>query len=146
MTEALRLTIPVELTAAMVMRAGVITNEKRARELAEELHEIVAACVELFRADKRRFVRLPDDPEQEPTVLEDLRGPNALEIADFTLAAWRQALVLGDGNTPDGAEAEWISVLLAGLCDEDLYLRWLMIGDIVTSRDVADLLMDGSVQ
>ena len=53
--------IPIELTAAMIVRAGVIKDEARAGELAVELHDIVARCVELFRADKRRLCGSPSD-------------------------------------------------------------------------------------
>jgi hypothetical protein len=84
-------TIPVELTQSMIIRAGVITDEARALELAVELHD--AECVKLFRAEKTRLVEHLDDGESgETVVLEDLREHNALEIADFTLAVWRSAL------------------------------------------------------
>jgi hypothetical protein len=143
-TQNIEISIPLELTAAMVIRAGIIKNEARALELATELHEIVARCVELFRVDKRRLVELPDDddPDGEPVELESLREPNALEVADFTLAVWRQALTSNcDDDSSDAHEAEWISDRLAGLNGDgadDLYFRWLMIGDIVTGSDVAD--------
>jgi hypothetical protein len=110
--------IPVELTAAMIIRAGVIKNEARARELAIELHEIVAEAVKLYRAEKIRLVDLPCDPEGEPTVLEERRPHNALEVADFTLACWRQALVSTgamDEDSPDAAEGAWISETLAAI-------------------------------
>jgi hypothetical protein len=144
-------TIPVELTRSMIIRAGVIGDEARALELAIELHEVVARCVELYRADKTRLVEFPnEDFNAEPVELEPLREHNALEIADFTLAVWRQALVspCEENDSPDAHEAAWISELLAGLCcdkDDDLYLRWLMIGDAVTGSDVADMLMQGGV-
>jgi hypothetical protein len=126
----IQISIPVELTAAMIIRAGAIINETRALELATELHEIVAECVRLFRADK------------------DGHTPDALQIADFTLACWRQALVsnAGQDDTSDCHEAEWISVELAEICDDDLFLRWMMIGDIVTGSDVANMMMEGGVQ
>jgi hypothetical protein len=137
-------TIPAELTQAMVIRRGVIKDERRALELALELHEVIAACVKLYRADKRRLVKLPDDddPNEEPTVLEDLREPNALEVADFTLAVWRQALVSGRSDAADGEEAAWISETLATLCDEDLYLRWIKLADVVCGSDVATILIE----
>jgi hypothetical protein len=113
----IQVSIPVELTAAMVIRAGVIKDEARARDLAVELHDVVAKCVELYWAQ---------------------RAPNALEIADFTLAVWQWALV-SNSSPSDGSQAGWISETLAALTlnvdDDDLYLRWLMIGDVVTGSD-----------
>jgi hypothetical protein len=147
MAEDIIVRIPPELTAAMIIRAGVIADEARALELATELHEIVPKLLALWLAEKRRLVELPDDPDEEPTVLEQARKPNALEIADFTLAVWRQAVrnSKDDGpDSPDRAEAGWISEELACLGADDLYLRWLMIGDIVTDGHVADL--EGGVQ
>ena len=79
MTNDIEIKIPVELTAAMIIRAGVITDEARAKELAVELHDIVAESVKLYRADRRRTVKLPDDdPEQELVVLKDWHVPNDL--------------------------------------------------------------------
>jgi hypothetical protein len=140
MADNIVVTIPVELTRAMIISAGVITDEARALELATELHDVVAEVMKLYRARKRRLVEY-SDPECEPTepvVLEEARYPNALEIADFTLAVWRQAL---GRPGQDEAEAEWISVELAALVDDDLYLRWLMLGDVITGSDVATLLI-----
>jgi hypothetical protein len=135
-------TIPVELTQAMIMRGGVVEDEARAHELAIELHEVVAELVKLYRAEKTRVVEIPegeDDPAKF-VELEPSRTPNALEIADFTLAVWQQAL------PSDDEQDEWISVKLAALCDkdEDLFLRWTTIGDVVTGSDLASILM-GSV-
>jgi hypothetical protein len=108
---------------------------RKARELAIELHDIVAECVKLYRADKRRLVEYPDDdPEREPIVLEALREPNALELADFRLAVWRQALRDGAGDDPNGldySEGAWISEVLVGLCDEDLFMRRLTVCDFI---------------
>jgi hypothetical protein len=146
--------IPVELTAAMVIRAGVITDEARVLELAHELHAIIAKFVELRRAEKRRLAEHPkgpdgeDNPDAEPVVPEEARGPDALEIADFTLAAWRQALASTVGLTddaPDCHEAGWISEELATITPledaDDLFLRWIMIGDAVTgSKCAADIM------
>jgi hypothetical protein len=123
--------IPVELTQSMIIRCGLITDETRARALAEELHEVVLAFTKLRLADKRRLVELPSDedleqdPDAEPVELESLRGPNALEIADFVLATWRQAMIGGDVN-PDGEEGAWISEELAALTlgDDRLWPRW----------------------
>jgi hypothetical protein len=102
----------------MVIRGGVITSEARAEELARELHEIVAACVKLYRAN---------------------HSPDALQLADFTLACWRQALVstTGQTDTSDCHEAMWVTDELVGISHDDLYLRWLMIHDLVTGSDVA---------
>jgi hypothetical protein len=116
-------TIPVELTQAMIIRSGVIKDEARALELAIELHDVVAACVKLFLAKSK---------------------PSPLELADFALAVWRQALVSQDG-TSDGEEGAWTSEILGSICDDDLYLRWIMLGDVVTGSDVATILMEGGV-
>ena len=37
-------TISVELTQSMIIRHGAVADEKRAFELAQELHAVVAAC------------------------------------------------------------------------------------------------------
>jgi hypothetical protein len=129
MAEDIVVRIPPELTAAMIIRAGVITNETRALELATELHEVVSQCVALWISSERK--------------------PGPLEIADFSLAVWRQAIRNGRGDAPDGpdqAEAAWISETLAELCDNDSFLRWLMLGDVITGRDAASLLRNGDVQ
>jgi hypothetical protein len=140
-------TIPIELTQAMVIRGGVIRNEARALEFANELHEIVAELVKPYRASKTRLVKLDDnDPDAEPTVLEELREPNALELADFTLAVWRQALVDGRSDTPDSEEAAWISVKLTAICDDDLYWRWIRLGDVITGSDVASLTLEAEIE
>jgi hypothetical protein len=128
MADPIVVSIPTELTAAMIIRAGVIKSEARAENLAHELHEIVAGFRELYLAERSEL--------------------SPLEIADFTLAVWRQALVnsRGDDDTADAHEAGWISETLAALDDGgDLYLRWLTIGDVVTGGDVATMMMDGGV-
>jgi hypothetical protein len=135
----INITISVELTQLRIIRAGVITDEARALELARELHEIIAQCVELYRAEKIRPVKfLDDDPDAEPVELEPLRPTNALEIADFTLALWRCALTSDDGD-----EACWANETLSGITplndDKELYLRWMMISDIVTGADIGSL-------
>jgi hypothetical protein len=127
--------IPVELTRSMIIRAGVIADEARALELATEVHEVVAACAALYAASEFRVIEDLDEVFLPECDKRPKRKPNALETADFTLAVWRQTLVNSSGqndDTPDAAEAEWISELLAGLCDHDLYLRWIRLGDVIT--------------
>jgi hypothetical protein len=147
--------IPVELTQSMIIRAGVIDDEARALELATELHEVVAEVTKLYRVYKSRIVKFRDDdelakldpshaPDDELVVLEEARVPNALEVADFVLAVWRQAL--GKCSTDDDVdEGEWISVLLAALCDEDLYLRWSTLCEVITGSDIGTSLLKGNV-
>jgi hypothetical protein len=126
----IEISIPVELTAAMVIRAGIITSEAHAAELAAELHDLIPEIVAAWAAHQGRFGH----------------PPTPLEIADFQLACWRQALVNAsglDGDSPDSAEAEWISVEIAALTADDggdLFLRWLVLGDIVTGSDVSDII------
>jgi hypothetical protein len=147
-TTDITVTIPVELTAAMIIRAGKIGDEARALVIAKELHEIVARCVELFRAERPDIVERADDDPGKFVTVEKAHERTALEIADFTLACWRQALVStanqGD-DTPDAHEAAWISVYLAGLLDDDLFLRWIMLADVVTGSDCASILVEGGV-
>jgi hypothetical protein len=64
-----------------------------------------------------------------------------LEVADFSLAIWRSALVNSQGDTRDGDEAAWASETLAAICDEDLFLRWILVGDVVTGSDVGEMAM-----
>jgi hypothetical protein len=129
--------IPVELTQAMILRGGVIKDEARALELAVELHETVAEVMNLHRADRPRLVEFPNgDYNAEPVVLEERHEPTALEIAEFTLESWRRALPFNEEEEDGG----WISVELAGLCGDDLYRRWLTIGDHAIGSDVASTL------
>jgi hypothetical protein len=121
------ISIPVELTCATILRGGVVEDSSRALELAEQLHEVVAACAERYIAERK---------------------PDALELADFLLAVWRQSLVWAQQrDTPDGEEAMWISELLESLFHDDdaneVYLRWLQVGDLVTGSDVATMLREG---
>jgi hypothetical protein len=80
MVDPIVVAIPVELTQAMIIRRGKVEDEKRARELAHELHDVVARVMELFRAQERRLVEHPEDPDGEITVLEEARLPNALVV------------------------------------------------------------------
>jgi hypothetical protein len=159
MTDDIKVSIPAELTAAMIIRAGVIKDEARALEIAHELHAVVAQCVKLRLAEKRSLVELPSDeelerdPEAEPVELEPARGPNALEIADFTLACWKQAMVgyqitTGRQVTPDGEEGAWISEELAALTlgHDPLYRRWCAVCNAITGSDLALMLTDGGMQ
>jgi hypothetical protein len=159
MSNPITVTIPVELTAAMIIRGGVVTDEALALSLAEELHDVVAKYVKLRLADKRRLVEYPkgrdgeDDPEAGPIELEPSRGPNALEIADFTLAAWRQAMTgfqvtTGRQVSPDGEEGRWISEELAALSlgDDSLWLRWCSVCDSVTGSELATMYTEGAAQ
>jgi hypothetical protein len=127
MTDPIVVSIPIALIVATILRRGVITDDARAEELARELHDIVAAFRERFFAETY--------------------GLSPLSVADLTLAVWRQALVSGQDDTPDGDEAEWISENLAGFGDHDLFLRWLMIGDVVTGSGAAAtmMMMEGGV-
>jgi hypothetical protein len=132
----------------------VITSERRAAELArEQLHEITPKLLALRLAEKRCLVELPDDPDEAPNVLEEDHKPDALEIADFTLAVWRQALVWNKHlDNLDAAEAEWVSVELASLASDPegdkLYLRWLKVSDAVTGqrRQLAGRLTNAPLQ
>jgi hypothetical protein len=146
------ITIPVELTQSMIIRAGRIADEKRALALAHELHDVVLKCVQLFRARKRRLVEHPkgpdgeDDPDAEPIELEEAREPNPLELADFTLACWRQALVGGEVSSDDG-EGRWIAEELASLLPvgdpDQLFVRWEIVCDLVTGSDLATFSTEG---
>jgi hypothetical protein len=110
-------TLPRRMIIAWVSSTGIVTTM-------------------LFRAQERRLVEHPEDLDGEITVLKEARLPNALEIADFQLATWLVALGGSTGldNPSDThiGEAGWIATELAGLCDDDLFDRWMMIGDIVT--------------
>jgi hypothetical protein len=127
MTSAIVLEIPLELTAAMVVQAGVVKDETRPRDLASELHEIVAGFRRLFAAD--------------PHV-----SAGELILADLVLATWRQALVVAQSDTPDSDEAEWISVHLAFMGDDNLYLRWLAVCVAVTGSDLGTMYTEGGAQ
>jgi hypothetical protein len=141
--------IPVELTAAMILRAGVVKDEARALALANELHDVVNKFTKLRLAEKRSVVEHPEDAvgDAEPVEIEPPRGPNAREIAGFTLAAWRNAMT-GGPTEPDEGEAQWISEELAALSigDDNLYLRWLNVCDNATGSDLATLGPVGGMQ
>jgi hypothetical protein len=51
MTNPIDISIPVELTAVMVISRGVIGRRSASAELARELHGVVARCIGLFRAE-----------------------------------------------------------------------------------------------
>jgi hypothetical protein len=155
MTNPIQISIPIELTAAMVIRAEVIKDEARAKELAIELHEIVAKATELYSARVTKLVATPEDHDDnkpliladksqidELVVLEEEHRTTPLELADFQLACWRTALVSTDGLPEDASdceEAKWISEVLAGLVeagDDSLYWRWRELGDIITGSDL----------
>jgi hypothetical protein len=101
------------------------------------LHDIVAKAAAHYGAERRTY------QGSDGTVLET-RKPNALEMADFTLTAWRQALVVAgpDPDTRDYEEGAWISGVLAGPGDDDLFVRWLKICDVATGSEVAADFME----
>jgi hypothetical protein len=115
--------IPIELTQRMITWMGVIKDEARALELAIELREIVHECVERRIAEYKSL------------------SPITHDIAGFTLAVWRQALVSSQAtrefflDTPDSQDAAWISV---EICDYgDLFDRWVRVGDLVNGGNLA---------
>jgi hypothetical protein len=103
------ISIPVELSAACVIRAGHVKDEAVALQIARELHDVVAAYVRMFRNEPpHALVRLPDDPEGEPIEVEPARKHNALEIADFALALWRHTFISHSlPDSPDYNEGCW---------------------------------------
>jgi hypothetical protein len=136
----INVSIPAELTQSMIIRGCKIADETLALELALELHDVIGKVTALRLADRRTLVEHPkgpdgkDDPNAEPIVLEPERGPNALEVADFQLAAWLVAL--GIGRDGDGA---WVSEELAGLTPIDdpdqLFERWMAVADAIEGAD-----------
>jgi hypothetical protein len=109
------ISISTELTRLMILRCCSIKDRTRALELAIELHDIIAKCVELFRAKRK---------------------PGAVAIADFALAVWQQTLerfdlpkIIGDGETVR------ISDELRAICDDALFQRWLMVSDTIAGLD-----------
>jgi hypothetical protein len=139
-TPDLVITIPIELTQSLIIRrSAVVFGEENALgaiealKLAIELHQVIGEFVKLRLADQRRLTECSGYPDEAPFPLGEMRGPNALEVADFTLTAWLN--ILGGQVSP--RDDEWIADELVGLVPHDLYLRWLEIGDAVTGTNSA---------
>jgi hypothetical protein len=145
MTPDITLTIPVELTRSLIIRRSAAVygedgafDDLEAMKLAIRLHNVVAEYAKIRLAEKRQLVEHDEnDPDEPPFPLEEPRGPNALEIADFTMTLYLNTI----GGELSPRDGEWISVELVGLGgkdNDDLYLEWLRLCDAITGSDCAD--------
>jgi hypothetical protein len=121
----------------------VIKDKNRAFELANELHDVVNRCVAAYAQIEEGEVKITGGKLER---LSARRKPDAVELADFALACWRQAIVSAPhADSLDAEEGHWISQKLAAIVDEDLFLRWTMLLDAITGSDLAkSILMEGT--
>ena len=115
---SVELSIPADLTGARFRRVNPSINEGTARELAVELHDIIA-CVQRHCAAQPR----PYPAFQESDVIQTL----VRTVVDFST------------SNKDAAadEGEWLMDVLSYLGGHELYLRYMRLSDRVNGTDLA---------
>ena len=111
------LSIPADLTGARFRRVNPSMNEGTARELAAELHDIIA-CVQRHCAAQPR----PYPAFEESDVIQTL----VRTVIDFST------------SDKDAAanEGEWLMDVLSYLGGHELYLRYMRLTDRVNGTDL----------
>jgi hypothetical protein len=116
---------PADLTAARIRRANPSIEKEAARELATELHDIVA-CVQ---------GRCAAQPKPYPE----------FEASDLIQAMMRE--IVDDRPPGDGAAATdsmWVWEWVTSLCGDELYLRYMRLFDRINGTDIArEFELDG---
>lgn len=119
---AIELVIPLELTAALIIRSAGNIDESGAHALALELHDIIAR-VQQFYADRPRLITA-DRPQFEAADL-------VWTLLRATLNFWPE----DSGAAAD--EAVWIAEHLEPM--GDLFDRYLRVCDRIAGSDIAEL-------
>jgi hypothetical protein len=116
---------PADLTAARIRRANPSIDKEAARELAAELHDLVA-CVQ---------GRCAAQPKPYPE----------FEASDLIQTLART--VIDDRPPGDGAAATdsmWVWEWVTSLCGDELYLRYMRLFDRINGTDIArEFELDG---
>ena len=114
---SIELSIQADLTAARLRRVNPSINEGTARELAAELHDIIA-CVQRHCAAQPR----PYPAFEESDVIQTL----VRTVVDFST------------SDKDAAadEGEWLRDMLSYLGGHELYLRYMRLSDRVNGTDL----------
>jgi hypothetical protein len=125
---SIKIEIPVGLTAAYIERANSNLKPSEARELAAELHAIIADYRNLYS------VRPPGEEG------------HASQETDAMLAMWSMAL--GMWEQTNGAKADqedpgvWVMLAFDDIGGDELYQRWLKVGDRILGSNLADPFKD----
>ena len=111
------LNIPADLTGARFRRVNPSINEGTTRELAAELHDIIA-CVQRHCAAQPK----PYPAFEETDVIQTL----VRTVVDFST------------SDKDAAahEGEWLMEMLTLLGGQELYLRYMRLSDRVNGTDL----------
>jgi hypothetical protein len=115
----MELKFPLALTAARIIRAGVIEDEAVALKLAHELHDIVATYRALYAAR-------PECERDYPCA--DIEEADVIDTIVRT--------TLGNGPNDHGG---WVYERFLGVDGEDLYVRYMKLADKVLGTDFAEL-------
>jgi hypothetical protein len=135
------ITIPLELTVSRIARANPTIGNDEARELAQEVHSIIATVQAAYAAhppDKARLAaRLPTAARCLPyeTAIAYELGDVIDEVRNTIFGFW---------PTDPSEEAElscWIAEWLTDLDASDiLYVRYLRVYDRIQGTDFASIL------
>jgi hypothetical protein len=115
----IKLSYPADLTAAQIRRVNPSINEETARELAAELHDIVAYVQSLYATQ----------PRGEPTA--------DFEESDVIQTLLRTALDFWPRDEgAAGNESIWLMEMLTFVGGDELYLRYMRLCDRVNGTDL----------